>query len=76
MDNPFLFPIQLNRSYQQVIGMPQVGGSMIKGSTVTVYSYAEGNSVTTIQSYSIMLYDAAGRLDAYNHRSNYIDLYI
>jgi hypothetical protein len=49
---------------------------MIKGTTVTVYSYAEGNSVTTIQSYSIMLYDAAGRLDAYNHRSNYIDLYI
>ena len=71
--NPFPFPLHVSSIEQYTVSIPQISGARLDSRAVTVHVYAEGNSVTEVKNFSITLYDAAGRLDAYNHGYNKID---
>ena len=71
--NPFPFPLHVSSVEQHTVSIPQISGARLDSRAVTVHVYAEGNSVTEVKNFSITLYDAAGRLDAYNHGYNKID---
>lgn len=73
IDTPYPFPIHVFKDVLKVTSIPAVEGTNIKHTVVTESAYPTGNNTRVVQTYSVTLYDAAGRLDAYNHRFGSFD---
>jgi hypothetical protein len=76
MSSPYYFPITTVQDSWSITSYPATAGTGLKHTTITETHFPQGNSTRHVETYSVIVYDAAGRLDAYNHRSNYIDIYI
>jgi hypothetical protein len=70
---PYPFPIHVFQDVFKVTSIPAIEGTHYKHTVVTESAYPTGNNTRVVQTYSVTLYDAAGRLDAYNHRFGSFD---
>jgi hypothetical protein len=76
MTSPYHFPITTVQDSWSTTSYPATAGTGLKHTTITETHYPEGSSTRHVETYSVIVYDAAGRLNAYNNRSNYIDIYV
>jgi hypothetical protein len=73
IETPFPFPIHSTQDVYRVRAVPSVDGIHIKHTTITETSYPEGNSTRRVETYSVTVYDAAGRLNSYLFGYNHVD---
>ena len=62
---PFPFPISILKDIFKIRAVPAMDGTSIKSVVVTETSYPEGNSTRRVETNSVIVYDAAGRLNSY-----------
>jgi len=73
IETPFPFPISTVQEVFRLRSIPAVDGTQIKNTVVTETSYPEGNSTRRVESYTVTVYDATGRLNSYLFGYNHID---
>ena len=73
IETPFPFPIHTTQEVYKIRAVPAVDGTNIKNTVVTETSYPEGNSTRRVETYSVTVYDAAGRLNSYLFGYNHVD---
>jgi deoxyribose-phosphate aldolase len=67
------FPISFYKDTWSVTAVPAVRGTKLKHTVITGTSFPQGNDIVKVEISSVMVYDATGRLEAYNHRFGNID---
>lgn len=65
IETPFPFPISNVQEVYRTRSVPAVDGTQIKNTVVTETSYPEGNSTRRVETYTVTVYDAVGRLNSY-----------
>ena len=73
IETNFPFPISTTQDVYRVRAVPAVDGTHIRHTTITETSYPEGNSTRRVESYTVTVYDATGRLNSYLFGYNHID---
>lgn len=65
IETPFPFPISSFQDVYRTRAVPAADGTHIRHTVVTETSYPEGNSTRKVETYSVTVYDATGRLNSY-----------
>lgn len=65
IETPFPFPISNIQETYKIRSVPAIDGTSIKNTVVTETVYPEGNSTRRVETYSVTVYDATGRLNSY-----------
>ena len=65
IETPFPFPISNVQEVFKIQAVPSIDGTSIKNTVITETSYPEGNSTRRVETYSVTIYDATGRLNSY-----------
>ena len=73
IETTFPFPISIIQETFKVRAVPAIDGTSIKNTVVTETSYPKGNSTKRVETYSVIIYDATGRLNSYLFGYNHID---
>lgn len=73
IETPFPFPISNVQEVFKIQAVPSIDGTSIKNTVITETSYPEGNSTRRVETYSVTVYDATGRLNSYLFGYNHID---
>ena len=73
IETPFPFPLHVVQEVYKVRVVPAVDGTSIQNTVITESSYPEGNSTRKVETYSVMVYDATGRLNSYLFGYNNLD---
>jgi hypothetical protein len=73
IETPFPFPISNVQEVFKIKAVPSIDGTSIKNTVITETSYPEGNSTRRVETYSVTVYDATGRLNSYLFGYNNID---
>jgi hypothetical protein len=73
IETPYPFPISTTQEIFTVRSVPAIDGTQLKNTIVTETSYPEGNSTRKVETYSVTIYDATGKLNSYLFGYNNID---
>jgi hypothetical protein len=73
IETPFPFPISSYQDVFKIQAVPAIDGTKISHTVITETSYPEGNSTRKVESYTVTVYDATGRLNSYLFGYNHID---
>lgn len=65
IETPFPFPISVTQDIYKTRAVPAVDGTSIKHVVITETSHPDGNNTRKVETYSVTVYDAAGRLNSY-----------
>lgn len=72
-DFPYPFPVPIIQEVNTIRSVPAVDGTQIKNIKITETVFPEGNSIRRVETYSVMVYDAVGRLNSYLYGYGNID---
>lgn len=73
IETPYPFPISTFQDVFKVLAIPAIDGTKISHTVVSETSYPEGNTTRRVETYSVTVYDATGRLNSYLFGYNNID---
>jgi len=73
IETPYPFPVHVVQEVYKVRAIPAVDGTSITNTVITETSYPEGNNTRKVETYSVIVYDAAGRLNSYLFGYNNLD---
>lgn len=73
IETPFPFPISSVQDVYRTRAVPAIDGTHIKHTVITETSYPDGNNTRKVESYSVTVYDASGRLNSYLFGYNNVD---
>lgn len=73
IETPFPFPVSNVQEVFKIQSVPSIDGTSIKNTVITETSYPKGNSTRRVETYSVTIYDATGRLNSYLFGYNNID---
>jgi hypothetical protein len=73
IETSFPFPVSTYQDIFKVRAVPSIDGTHISHTVITETSYPEGNSTRRVETYSVTVYDATGRLNSYLFGYNHVD---
>ena len=76
IETPYPFPVSSFQDVFKVTSIPATQGTNLKHTVITETAYPNGNNTKKVETYSVTIYDAAGRLYAYNSKASSFDQYI